>query len=115
MDSRLALIKQRAIVHATGATIGHRGTAAALRAVLEAVTGAEVEVLDQGGIYREGEAPMGAGTVTVRMASSGHLREGELVDLVMQSVPAHVQVVVECEGRTLTTPALSGPAGGGAR
>jgi phage tail-like protein len=101
LDSRLALQKQRDIVHATGATIGHRGTAAALRAVLGALTGEPVEVVDEGGVYREGGAPAGPGTVTVRTASAGHLRDGELVELVLASVPANVQVVVECAGRTL--------------
>ncbi|MCU1504650.1 MAG: phage tail protein [Ilumatobacteraceae bacterium] len=112
LDSRLALQKQRHIVHATGATIGHRGTAAALRAVLGAITGDAVDVVDEGGVYREGEAPKGPGTVTIRTTSAGHLRDGELVELILSSVPAHVQVVVECAGRTLypdiTSPSTSG-------
>ena len=58
-------------------------------------------LVDQGGVYREGDAPAAPGTVTVRAASPGHLSDGELVELVLASVPANVQVVVECAGRTL--------------
>ncbi|MEO5724035.1 MAG: phage tail protein [Ilumatobacteraceae bacterium] len=101
VDSRLALAVQRNIVHATGATLGHRGTASALRSVLEAITDDTVEVLDDGGIFREGQAPPGPGSVTVRAASLGHLRESELIDIVVASVPANVPLVVECAGRSL--------------
>jgi phage tail-like protein len=101
VDSRLPLPVQRNIVHATGSTLGHRGTAAALRTVLEAVTDAAVEVVDAGGVFRDGEAPAGPGVVTVRAATLGHLRDSEFVDLVLGAVPANVPVVIECAGRTL--------------
>ncbi|MEO5900013.1 MAG: phage tail protein [Ilumatobacteraceae bacterium] len=138
LDKRLDIQKQRDIVHATGATIGHRGTANALRVVLQALivdhvrkssdhvvalgaprvevdpnaeevvddgvqvpNDVHVEVIDEGGVFREGEAPTGAGTVTVRLSSTGHLRKAQLVELVLASVPANVQVVVECAGERL--------------
>ncbi len=101
LDSRLPLPVQRNIVHATGASLGQRGTKQALRAVLEAVTDGSVEVLDNGGVFREDEAPPGPGQVTVRATSLGHLRENEFVDLVVAAVPANVAVRIEVEGRTL--------------
>lgn len=109
LDKRLDVRKQRDIVHATGATIGHRGTANALRVVLRALIkerdqtldDEDVVVIDQGGVFREGEAPVGSGTVTVRLSSTGHLRKPQLVELVLSSVPADVQVVIECAGEQL--------------
>lgn len=109
LDKRLDLQKQRNIVHATGSTIGYRGTAAALRVVLRALIDerdhpsqdGDVEVIDQGGVFRDGEAPTGSGTVIVRVASTGHLRPAQFVELVLASVPADVQIVIECAGETL--------------
>jgi phage tail-like protein len=127
LDKRLDIQKQRDIVHATGATIGHRGTAHALRVVLRAliqqhaqvstdhvvvlgspsapdalvVDDLDVQVIDEGGVFPEGTAPIGPGTVTVRVSSTGHLRAPQLVELVLASVPADVQVVIECAGERL--------------
>jgi phage tail-like protein len=104
MDSRLPLEHQRAIARATGATLGRRGTADGVRIVLTALTGAPVEVVDDGGVFREGEAPPSSGAVRVRATSLGHLREQELVDLVLGAVPAHLEVTVECGDTVLYPP-----------
>ncbi len=59
------------------------------------------------GVYREGSAPISSGTVRVRAASLGHLREQELVDLVLLMVPANLAVVVECAGTVLYPPEVT--------
>jgi len=104
LDARLPLDHQREIARATGATLGRRGTASAVCTVLSALTRAPVDVDDDGGVYREGSAPTSSGTVRVRATSLGHLREQELVDLVLMIVPANLAVVVECAGTVLYPP-----------
>jgi phage tail-like protein len=101
LDSRLALDHQREIARATGAVLGRRGTADAVRTVLGALTRGEVEIDDDGGVFREGAAAPSSGHVHVRAASLGHLREQELVDLVLAMVPANLTVTVECAGAVL--------------
>jgi phage tail-like protein len=108
LDRRLDVQVQRNIVEAAGATIGSRGTRAALYEVLAAVTDGDVEVVESGGVFRENEAPDGLATVTVRVSTLGHLRERGLVDLVLSSVPANVPIVIECAGRTLYPVAQAG-------
>lgn len=78
----------RRIVAAAGATLGGRGTAGALRALLAAVTGGPVEVVDPGGVRREARAERRP--VVVRVTTCGTLRPAELVALVRDEVPAHV-------------------------
>lgn len=100
----LTLERQREIVRATGATLGRRGTAGAIATVLKALTGGDVEVDDDGGVFREGRAPKVSGTVTIKVDQRGHLREHEVVELVLSMVPAHLVVTIECAGRTLYPP-----------
>ena len=101
LHSSLPVHRQREIVKATGETLGRRGTASAIRRVLAALTDGEVEIDDDGGVFREGHAPPPSGRVELRIATTGHLREHELVELVLSMVPAHLVVTIECAGRTL--------------
>ena len=91
-------------ITAARATLGRRGSASAVCTVLSALTRGPVDVDDDGGVYREGSAPASSGTVRVRATSLGHLREQELVDLVLMMVPANLAVVVECAGTVLYPP-----------
>lgn len=94
LDHGSDVAQQRAIVAATGATMAQRGTAHALADVLRAVTGGDVEVRDSGGVYRAGEAPRHPAAVEVRAEHAGHLRPSDLVALVRDEVPAHVQLTI---------------------
>lgn len=91
IDAGLPVARQREIVRASARTLAVRGTARGLRVMLELLTGGPVEVADGGGVWREGEAPPGPPTVVLRVASTGPLSEAELVALVADEVPAHVQ------------------------
>jgi len=68
-----------------------RGTKKGLTDLLALLTGGAVEVTDESGIYRSGEA--GASErrprVTVRVQSTGWLSEPELAEVVLDEVPAH--------------------------
>lgn len=101
LDARLDVARQREIAHAYGATVARRGTADAVQTVLSALTGGEVLIVDDGGVFREGHAPATSGGVHVSAASLGHLREAELVELVLALVPANLAVTIECAGNVL--------------
>jgi hypothetical protein len=101
LHSGLDVARQRAIVKATGATLGRRGTAGAITTILAALTDGVVDIDDDGGVFRTGRAPKVTGAVTVRVERLGHLLDYQLVELVLSMVPAHLMVTIECAGRTL--------------
>jgi len=101
VDARLPERVQRNIVLAAGATISGRGTAWALRRMLEAITDGVVEVFDRGGVFRDGGAPVGPSDVYVRASSTGHVRPDRFVDLVLSAVPADAPITIEVAGRVL--------------
>ncbi len=92
LDPELEVRQQRRVLAALGRALPRRGTAQGLRMLLEALAGDGVEVLDPGGVGREGERTAHDGVVEVRVASTGHLREHELAALVRDEVPAHLGV-----------------------
>jgi phage tail-like protein len=69
-----------------------RGTKKGLSGLLELFTGGPVEIIDSGGVFRQGEAGRRAAQVTVRVGSAGWLSEPSLVDLVRDEVPANVDL-----------------------
>jgi phage tail-like protein len=94
MHAGLPASLQRDIVRACGATLPERGTASALTTLLEAITGSPVTVHDSGGVFAEGQAPIGPSMVVVRVAGTGHLSESELRSVIRAEVPAHITVEV---------------------
>jgi phage tail-like protein len=83
---------QRLIVRSSARSLAHRGTAAGLRAFAEMLSGSPAEVVDGGGVWREGEAPGDVAWVKLTIAGTGHLSEDEFVALVRDEVPAHVRI-----------------------
>ena len=69
-----------------------RGTKLGLSGLLELFTGEPVEVIDSGGVFRQGEAGQVRPLVKVRVARAGWLSEAALVDLVTDEVPANVDI-----------------------
>lgn len=99
IDAGLPVQRQREIVRASARTLALRGTARGLRAMLELLTGGPVEMIDGGGVFREGEAPADPARVLLRVATTGTLSESELVALVADEVPAHVRAELWVGGR----------------
>ena len=58
---------------------------------LELTSGGPAEVVDGGGVWREGEAPDDTAWVTMKVDSTGWLPEADFVALVRDEVPAHVR------------------------
>ena len=90
LDPELPVLRQRAVVRAISRSVPRRGTTAALCTLLEAITEAPVEIVEPGGVFREGEVPEHDGRIEVRVRGTGHLTSQELVELVRDEVPAHL-------------------------
>jgi phage tail-like protein len=69
-----------------------RGTKRGLSGLLELLTGGPVEVVDTGGVFRQGEARRRPAQVVVKVEHIGWLSEPDLVDLVRDEVPANVDL-----------------------
>jgi phage tail-like protein len=82
---------QRRIVSSSSQTLTWRGTEQGLRRFLELTTNGPAEVVDGGGVWREGDAPSDTAWVRMTVASSGWLSEPDFVELVRDEVPAHVR------------------------
>ncbi len=110
LDPELPVLRQRAVLRAMSRAVPRRGTVGALRLLLEAITEAPVEIVEPGGVFREGEAPAHDGRVEVRVRSTGHLTNDELIGLVRDEVPAHLalRLVVVGDARDAQD-AVSGP------
>ncbi len=93
VDGRLDAEHQREIVATLGRTLTRRGTAGALRELLESLTGGHVSVIDSGAVISDGPVPTYR-PVEVHLQRTGHLRRHEVEAIVRDEVPAHVPVVV---------------------
>jgi phage tail-like protein len=84
-----------AVLAVVARTLGTRGTAAGLRALLETLTGAPVEVVDPGGVYGPGDAvPPYDPVVTVRLAQVGPRGQARLAAILDRELPVGVRVDV---------------------
>jgi len=94
VDASLPPQLQRLIVASSSRSLAHRGTVRGLREFVEMLSGAPAEVIDGGGIWREGDAPRDVSWVRITVAGTGHLSEDEFVAILRDEVPAHVRIEV---------------------
>ena len=90
--SSLSEVRLRALVSASGPLFTWRGTKRALAGLLEAVTGGEVEIRDNGGVFQEGRAPANDGSVSIKLSTTGALGEDDIRALIALDVPANASV-----------------------
>ena len=93
VDARLDPEHQREIVDALGKALTRRGTAHALKELLEALTRGQVWVTDAGAVIGDDDVPTYR-PVDVHLQQLGHLRLHEAEAIVRAEVPAHVPVRV---------------------
>lgn len=101
IDESLDDAVQRRIVAGAAMSLTWRGTVAGLTRFLELISGGPVEVVDGGGVWREGEAPADTAWVRMTVASTGWMAEGEFVDLVRDEIPAHVRAELYVRDRRI--------------
>ena len=107
VDASLPPELQRRIVASAAETLAWRGTTRGLRRFLELISGGPVEVLDGGGVWRDGEAPEGGQWVRLRVQSTGWLPEPDFVALVRDEIPAHVRAEIFVGDRQVWPPQLA--------
>ena len=91
VDSSLDDRLQREIVLEYAQIIRWRGTKRGLRRLLRLLSGgAEVSVLDSGGVFPEGEAPAAPPHVRLEMGSAGWNSIDDLVRIIRHELPATV-------------------------
>lgn len=104
VDGALPEERQRAIVREAGRLFARRGTVLGLSGVLEAVTGAEVRVVDGGGTWPQGAAPPNPGRLLVRLTETGGVPEDQLYRLVAAEVPIGTTFELRLGERTIAAP-----------
>lgn len=107
VEATLPEERQRAIVRVAGHLFTVRGTAQGLTALLEAVTGGEVRVVDGGGVWPAGEAPPNPRRILVRLTDTGGLDEVHLYRLIASELPVGTSVELRIGDRTVAPPAPS--------
>ncbi len=101
IDSSLDVGIQRRIVRETGPILAWRGTKRGLVGFLELLTGDEVEVRDNGGVFGEGEAPSDQPMVWMRVRSTGWLSDADFIALVRDEVPANTHFELRVDDRVI--------------
>jgi phage tail-like protein len=90
IDPSLPDALQRKIVRVYFSLLRWRGTKRGMRALLELISEAPATVEETGGIFQEGQSPIGAGHVVLRVRSTGWATEADLLRIVEAELPASV-------------------------
>jgi hypothetical protein len=90
IDPSLDDERQRQIVTKYFSLLRWRGTKRGMRQLLELITESPATVEEIGGVYEEGETPVGIGHVVLRVAHSKWASEADLLRIVRAELPAAV-------------------------
>jgi phage tail-like protein len=104
IDRSLPDALQRRIVRQSAKILAWRGTMRGLAGFLELLTGAEADIEETGGVWRESEGPVGPPLVRVRARSTGWVSDDDFVKLVKAELPAHVALELYVGPRRLWPP-----------
>lgn len=89
---------RRDLLADAGSLILRKGTKEHVRTLVAPYVTGALEVDDDGGIYREGQAPRNEGRVTVRTGGITHGTPSDLLKLVRSITPTHCLVSLEVGG-----------------
>lgn len=99
IDLQLPAELQRLVVRSSARTLSGRGTKAALTDFLQMTSGGPAEVVDGGGVWREGEAPADTAFVRMSVDSTGWQEEEDFIALLRDEIPANVRAELWIAGR----------------
>jgi phage tail-like protein len=103
LDPSISPDRQREVLRAVGPLLGWRGTRRGLEGILEALTGARVQVEDSGGVWAaEDQRPAPSPLVVVELEDLGELSPGQVRAYVGQEVPVGTTVELRLRGRALS-------------
>jgi len=108
VDASMTDERQREVVRAAGVYYARRGTMSGLQGLLEAITAADVRIVDGGGTWPEGQAPPNPGRILVRVEETGGMREGHLYRLIAAEIPIGVTFELRLGDRTIDPPEAPG-------
>ncbi len=105
VPASLPVESQRELVRAAGPLLRWRGTARGIEELVQAVTGTEATVSEQGGVFAEGEAPSRNPVVAVEVTDTGPLNEEQLLAMLRAEVPADAVLELRVAGHAVEAPA----------
>jgi phage tail-like protein len=94
----LPVADRRELLADVGALILRKGTKDYVATLVRPFTSGAVEVLDDGGIYRDGEAGRCEGRVVVRVGEVTHGTPDDLLHVIRSIIPAHCVVRLDVNG-----------------
>jgi len=97
----LPVAERRDLIAEAGRQILRKGTRRYVGMLVAPYVDGPVEVVDDGGIFREGDGSRCEGRVLVRVGNLRHGTETDLRRLVRGIVPAHCVVSIEIAGRRI--------------
>ncbi|MEY3034815.1 MAG: hypothetical protein RLZ86_1437 [Actinomycetota bacterium] len=97
----LPVERRRDLLSRTGALILRKGTREHLQTLIEPFVEGPIDIDEDGGIHRLGEAPNCDGRVTVSVAGITHGTPSDLVKLMREITPAHCVVELRVAGTTV--------------
>jgi phage tail-like protein len=99
IDPSLPELLQRRIVTESSGILSWRGTHRGLVRFLELVCDGPVDVVETGGVYREGEAPATPARIEIRVESTGWTTTEDFVELVLDELPASIPTHIFVAGQ----------------
>lgn len=109
VPASLPVESQRRLVQAAGPLLRWRGTARGVEKLVEAVTGADVAVDENGGVFAEGDAPQRNPVVTIEVTDTGPLNEEQLLAMLRAEVPADAVLELRVAGHAVEEPETEAP------
>ena len=104
VEASLPEERQQEIVRTAGSLFARRGTAEGLRGLLATMTGAEVRIVDGGGTWPQGAAPLNPGRLLVRLTDTGGVPEDHLHRIIASEVPIGVSFELRLGDRVIGEP-----------
>lgn len=92
IDASLPESRQRSVLQSAGILLPWRGTRRGLQGLLESLVGSPVEVIEHGGVFREGQNPAYDPRVTIRIRNPGGIEESQLRRFIQAELPANVEL-----------------------
>jgi phage tail-like protein len=92
---------RRDLLRETGSLILRKGTRDYILTLIEPYLIGPIDLLEDGGVFREGESGRCEGIIVVRAAAIAHGSATDLYKLVRSITPVHCQIRIEIAGLTV--------------
>jgi phage tail-like protein len=92
---------RRDLLRETGSLILRKGTRDYILTLIEPYLDGPIDLLEDGGVFREGESGRCEGIIVVRATAIAHGSALDLYKLVRSITPVHCQIRIEIAGQTV--------------